>query len=119
RYYSTFLSVLAPPVRTLVTLAAGLIQETGIPSAPIRLAHLAGQPAPSAVPLYRRLAADPRIDLTVFYGSSDGVAPYDDGYGRPIAWDADLTSGYRCVFLKAADRTPGLGDHFWATRNWE
>jgi glycosyltransferase involved in cell wall biosynthesis len=85
----------------------------------IRLAHLAGQPAPSAVPLYRRLAADPRLEFTVFYGSSDGVKPFDDGYGSPIAWDADLTAGYRSVFLQAADRTPGLGEYFWATRNWD
>ncbi len=85
----------------------------------IRVAHLAGQPAPSAVPLYRRLASDPRLDFTVFYGSSDGVTPYDDGYGRPIAWDSDLTAGYRSVFLRTAERTPGLGTHFWATRNWD
>jgi glycosyltransferase involved in cell wall biosynthesis len=89
------------------------------PERPVRVAHLAGQPAPSAVPVYRRLDRDPRIDLTVFYGSSDGVKPYDDGYGRPVAWDSDLTSGYHCRFLRAADRTPGLGDHFWATRNWD
>jgi glycosyltransferase involved in cell wall biosynthesis len=93
------------------------VRETRQP--PVRLAHLAGQPAPSAVPLYRRLARDPRIELTVFYGSSDGVRPFDDGYGQPVAWDSDLTSGYRCVFLRSADRTPGLGDHFWATRNWD
>jgi glycosyltransferase involved in cell wall biosynthesis len=86
---------------------------------PIRLAHIAGQPAPSAIALYRRLTQDPRVDLTVFYGSADGVRPFDDGYGTPVAWDSDLTSGYRCVFLRAADRTPGLGDHFWATRNWD
>ncbi len=89
------------------------------PERPIRVAHLAGQPAPSAVAVYRRLEQDPRVDLTVFYGSSDGVKPYDDGYGRPVAWDSDLTSGYRCRFLRAADRTPGLGEHFWATRNWD
>ncbi len=85
----------------------------------VRIAHLAGQPAPSAVPLYRRLAGDPRVDLTVFYGSRDGVKPFDDGYGKPVSWDADLLSGYRSVFLRAADRTPGLGDHFWAARNWD
>jgi len=92
---------------------------TGTSSTPIRLAHLAGQPAPSAVPLYRRLGRDPRLDFTVLYGSSDGVKPYDDGYGKPIAWDTDLTDGYRSVFLRAADRTPGLGETFWAARNWD
>lgn len=88
-------------------------------SRPIRLAHLAGQPAPSAIPLYRRLAADDRIEFTVLYGSSEGVRPYDDGYDSPIAWDADLLEGYDSIFLHAADRTPGLGSHFWAARNWD
>ena len=88
-------------------------------SRPIRLAHLAGQPAPSAIPLYRRLAADDRIEFTVLYGSSEGVRPYDDGYDSPIAWDADLLEGYDSIFLHAADRTPGLGTHFWAARNWD
>ena len=85
----------------------------------LRLAHLAGQPAPSAVSLYRRIAQDRRVDFTVFYGSSEGVRPFDDGYGQPIAWDSDLTSGYRCVFLRASDRTPGLATHFFDTRNWD
>jgi glycosyltransferase involved in cell wall biosynthesis len=89
------------------------------PGRTIRLAHLAGQPAPSVIPLYRRIAQEPGIDFTVLYGSSDGVTPYDDGYGQPIAWDADLTSGYESSFLRGADRTPGLGTHFWATRNWD
>ena len=86
---------------------------------PIRLAHLAGQPAPSAIPLYGHLAADDRVQFTVLYGSTDGVRPYDDGYGSPIAWDADLLEGYDSIFLDAAERTPGLGTHFWAARNWD
>ncbi len=85
----------------------------------LRLAHLAGQPAPSAVPLYRRIAQDPRVDFTVLYGSSEGVRLFDGGYGQPITWDSDLTSGYHCVFLRAADRTPGLGTRFFDTRNWD
>lgn len=85
----------------------------------LRLAHLAGQPVPSTVPLYRRIAQDAHVDFTVFYASSEGVRPFDDGYGQPIAWDSDLTSGYRCVFLRAADRSPGLATHFFDSRNWD
>ena len=86
---------------------------------PIRLVHLAGQPAPSVIPLYRRLAADARVEFTVLYGYSEGVRPYDDGYGTPIAWDADLLDGYDSIFLRSADRTPGLGAHFWSARNFD
>ena len=87
----------------------------------IRLAHLAGLPAPPHIPLYQSLAAHPAIDLTVYFGSSEGVRqPADEaGYGKPVVWDLDLTEGYRSVFLRAADRTPGLGRHTWSARNWD
>ncbi len=70
-------------------------------------------------PLYRLLAKDPRVELTVIFGSKDGVEPFDMGYGKKVAWGADLTSGYDHRFLKAADRTPGLGEHFAEARNWD
>jgi glycosyltransferase involved in cell wall biosynthesis len=92
----------------------------GYNSHPIRLVHLAGAPATYSVPLFRRLAADPRVDLTVVYASSEGVRSFDsDWFGDPQSWDVDLTSGYRSIFLRAADRTPALGDHFWSVRNWD
>lgn len=89
---------------------------------PIRLAHLAGVPCPPFIPLYRCLAADPRLDFTVLYASSEGVRPIDaglHGYGQTFAWDLDLLSGYRSIFLNAADRTPGLGERTWSVRNWD
>lgn len=77
---------------------------------PIRLAAFAAGPVFYQVPLYRLLAADPRVDLTVIYGSSGGVRPYDAGLGgRAVAWDVDLLSGYRSVFLERADRNDVLG----------
>src|SRR3954453_5109450 len=87
----------------------------------VRVAHLAGSIAPDNVPLYRRLARDPRIDLTVLVGSSEGIArPLDARwYGGSREWDDDLTSGYRCVFLRAAGSTPALASHFWSVRNWD
>lgn len=86
---------------------------------PIRLGHLSGVPTPSQVPLFRRLAEDPRLDFSVIFASADGVRPFDDGFGQPVSWDADLTSGYTHTFLNAAERTPGLGQNFFAVRNWD
>jgi glycosyltransferase involved in cell wall biosynthesis len=90
------------------------------PTHPIRLAHLAGVPSPYFTPLFRRLASEPQIDFTVLYASSEGLRPVDSRwYGQRFAWDADLLSGYRSRFLRAADRMPGLGEHFWSVRNWD
>jgi glycosyltransferase involved in cell wall biosynthesis len=83
---------------------------------PVKVAALAAIPVFYQVPLYRRLAADPRIDLTVIYSSSAGVRPYDGGYGgEPIVWDVDLLSGYRSEFLPGADEIEPL-DGFLALR---
>lgn len=86
---------------------------------PVRVAHLTGVPTPSFIPLYRHLSSDSRIDLTVFYASSAGVRPYDGGFARQFTWDTDLTSGYRCVFLRRSDTTPYLGRFPWSVRNWD
>ncbi len=71
-------------------------------SSPIRLALLASSPIPYHIPLYRRLASDPRLALTVIFATNAGVRPHDPGYGQPIVWDVDLLNGYCHVFLKRA-----------------
>jgi glycosyltransferase involved in cell wall biosynthesis len=82
----------------------------------LKVALLAASPIPYRVPLYQRLAADPRIDLTVIYASNGGVRPVDAGYGRPIRWDSDLLSGYRSMFLRRA-RTNPIEGNFLALRD--
>lgn len=80
------------------------------PEPPIRLAALAAGPVIYQTPLYRRLAADARIELTVLYASTGGVQPYDAGFAEsPVAWDVDLLSGYEAEFLGAAEKNDVLG----------
>jgi glycosyltransferase involved in cell wall biosynthesis len=51
-------------------------------------------------PLLRRIAADPGIDLTVFYGSDFSVKGYrDHGFGVDVKWDVPLLEGYAYEFL--------------------
>jgi glycosyltransferase involved in cell wall biosynthesis len=71
---------------------------------PVRLALLAASPVYFQAPLYRRLAADPRLHFTAVFASTSGVRPGNFGYGRPVAFDADALSGYPHVFLRRADR---------------
>lgn len=84
---------------------------------PVRVAHLAGSAVPYKIPIYRILARDPRIDFEAVFCSSGGLRPFDDGYGREITWDSDLTSGYKHTFLQKADQSPVLGSRFWSVRD--
>jgi glycosyltransferase involved in cell wall biosynthesis len=78
---------------------------------------LMGTPAPSKVALYRYLAREPALDFTVIFASTEDLRVHDAGFGAGVQWDVDLTSGYRSVFLRNADRSPGLGDHVWSVRD--
>jgi glycosyltransferase involved in cell wall biosynthesis len=72
---------------------------------PIQLAMLAASPVPYQIPLYRKIAADPRIEFTAIFASSAGVRPEKLGFSHPVAWDIDALDGYRSVFLKRAERS--------------
>jgi glycosyltransferase involved in cell wall biosynthesis len=65
-----------------------------------RLAVLASHPIQYFVPIYRRLARDPRIELEVLYCNDYGVRPrFDKQFGRKVVWDIDLVSDYQHRFL--------------------
>lgn len=83
----------------------------------LRLGMLTGCVAPYKAPVYRGLAEIPGVDFTAIFASSAGVRSSDLGYSQNIAWDADLLSGYRSVFLRNADRFPALGTSYWSVRN--
>jgi glycosyltransferase involved in cell wall biosynthesis len=74
-----------------------------------RLAVFNSHPIQYFAPLYKKLAAQPDIDLTVFYGSRQGVEPgrVDDGFSAEVVWDVPLLEGYRHEFLRnlSGDRT--------------
>lgn len=69
---------------------------------PVRLAYLVTHPIHYQDPLLRRIAADPDIELTVFFESDLSLRPVvDPGFGVEIAWDVDMPNGYRHEFLPA------------------
>lgn len=84
----------------------------------IRVGLLAASPVYYQVPLYRRLARDPRIDFTAIFCSSGGLRSHDAGYGGPITWDVDLLSGYHSVFLGRASKNP-IDGSFFALRDFD
>ena len=68
----------------------------------IRLAYLVSHPIQYQAPLLRLIAAEPDIDLTVFFCSDYSVRQHkDEGFGQVIEWDVPLLDGYDHVFLPA------------------
>jgi len=66
----------------------------------IRLAYLVSHPIQYQAPLLRRIAQEPDIDLTVFFGSDFSLRAYqDEGFGVDVKWDVPLLDGYRHQFL--------------------
>ncbi len=83
----------------------------------IRLAYLVTHPIQYQAPLLRRIAAEPGIDLTVFFCSDFSLKSYfDPCFGKIIAWDVPLIEGYRYEILPAAGRRDRLS--FWRPVNY-
>ncbi len=80
-----------------------------------KLAVLNSHPIQYFAPLYRRLAEEPDIDLTVYYCNEKGAAEYEDqGFGQAIKWDVPVLGGYRSVVLKNYGWAP---QGFWSLVN--
>ena len=83
----------------------------------IRLAYLVTHPIQYQASLLRRIAAEPGIDLTVFFCSDFSLKSYlDPCFGKYIAWDIPLTGGYRHEILPALGRKDRLS--FWRPFNY-
>lgn len=75
-----------------------------------RVAICASHPIQYLAPWFVQLAREPRIDLTVLYGSLDGQvrAAADRDFAQSVRWDVDLLSGYHYVELPSHALRPGL-----------
>jgi glycosyltransferase involved in cell wall biosynthesis len=70
-------------------------------SAPVKCAVFLSHPIQYFYPIWRQLAKDHSLDLTVFYLSDSSVrGDVDPGFGRKVKWDVPLLEGYKSVFLK-------------------
>ncbi|HAL91896.1 MAG TPA: hypothetical protein DCM68_02585, partial [Verrucomicrobia bacterium] len=79
----------------------------------MRLRVFATHPIQYQVPVWRALAADGRLALTVHYFSDHSVrGGADSGFGQNVAWDVPMLEGYAHCF---ESRTAATG-RFWACR---
>jgi glycosyltransferase involved in cell wall biosynthesis len=75
---------------------------------PFRLAIVLSHPVQYFSPLFRTLATQPGLELTVYYGSRRGAVPMvDPGFGKAYTWDVPLLEGYRYKFLARLFRDAG------------
>ena len=82
-----------------------------------RLAYLVTHSIQYQAPLLRTIAAEPDLDLRVFFCSDFSVGEFTDpNFGVPVTWDVPLLEGYRYEFLPslAATRQPS----FWRPLNY-
>jgi len=66
-----------------------------------KIAVFISHPVQYQVPLFRRLASEPSIDLKLFFFWDFGVKEtYDPQFGQKIKWDIPILEGYKYEFLK-------------------
>lgn len=84
----------------------------------LRLAALTLHPIHYQAALWRRLAQEPDLELTVFFCSREGMDTADPevGYGQPVEWGVPLLSGYRHIFLRDWKVTNNYSS-FWCRVN--
>ncbi len=74
----------------------------------LRLVAVETHPIQYKAPLFRKLAADPRLDLTVLVAMVPDTAQQGAGFGVPFAWDMPLLEGYRFEVLENRAKYPSV-----------
>ena len=83
----------------------------------MRLAYLVTHPIQYQAPLLRRIAADPDIQLKVFFASDLSVRKFVSvGFQCAIEWDVPLLDGYEYEFLPALRNSDNPS--FWRPMNY-
>lgn len=81
---------------------------------PYRLAIVASHVVQYQDPFYRKLAADPALDVEVLFCSDEGARMYlDRDMATTLRWDIDLLEGYAHRFV----RNLGFGEGFFRLIN--
>lgn len=81
------------------------------------LGVLLSHPIQYHVPLMRKLASQPSINLTVLFMSDTGIREkHIRGYGETIKWDVPLLDGYNSEFLRNYSPRANT-DSFWSRFN--
>ncbi len=67
-----------------------------------KISFLISHPTQYHAPLFRELAKNPKIELTVYFCARIGLGEqYDKTYKRILKWDTPILEGYEHIFLKS------------------
>lgn len=79
---------------------------------PRRVAIVTSHPIQYQAPLFRAVAAQPDVELTVFFGCDYGTNPekIHPGFDKAFAWDIPLLDGYDYRFLRNSRENIGVND---------
>lgn len=81
----------------------------------VRIAYLVTHPIQYQAPLLRRIAKDPKFELTIFFRSDFSTKEFmDPDFGTQIKWDTSLLDGYHYETLPAV----GPSDRFSFWQPW-
>ncbi|MEO7684103.1 MAG: glycosyltransferase, partial [Gemmatimonadaceae bacterium] len=72
-----------------------------------RLGIVSSHPIQYNAPAFRALAANPDLDVHVFYGWEGPGSTIDPEFGRAVEWDIPLLDGYSHTFVPNVARDPG------------
>jgi glycosyltransferase involved in cell wall biosynthesis len=104
------------PELRLAAARGDKLEFPGPGTRPYRLAIVLSHPVQYFSPLFRLLARQPEVDLTVLYCSLQGAdRMYDPGFGASFSWDVPLLDGYRHKGLR--NWWPGPLDGFFSRVN--
>ncbi|GAB3640778.1 glycosyltransferase family 4 protein [Spirosoma arcticum] len=79
----------------------------------LRIIILNSHPIQYFAPLYRKLATDTNVDLTVYYASRHGLdGGIDRQFGTRVQWDVPLLAGYQTEFLRNYALRPSIYSFF-------
>jgi glycosyltransferase involved in cell wall biosynthesis len=73
-----------------------------------KLVAVETHPIQYKAPLFRRIANDPRFDLTVLYAMIPDSSQQGDGFGVAFSWDVPLLDGYRYEVLENRATHPSV-----------
>jgi len=91
---------------------------TPLRAGPVRLAYLVTHPIQYQAPLLRRIAAEPGIDLKVFFGTDFSARAFvAHEFNQPIEWDVPLLDGYAWEVLPQF-RDSATRLDFWRPYNY-
>lgn len=84
-----------------------------------KIAFLISHPIQYFSPLFREMAADPMIDLTVYYCSDEGAEEvYSKDFNAAVKWDIPLFNGYKYKILKNLSLKPSIFSGFFGLMNF-